>query len=583
MRAAGDHGREALGVNPPRRAGLIGALLTAALLCGLDGRRGAAQELPPARADSTQVLRNLLLGSSEPFLDLTHENNLLSGLSVSGYFQNTSGMWANSSALTRFGRDAGEHHGANSLSVERELLQLDANFELNASNHFFLRFWGVYEPPYPWESHNIAGPTLLFNQSQSEIYNRYDVREAYWKAIAGPLTLFSGRQIVTWGESIAFRVGDVINPQDLSWNFGFANLEQSRLPLWILHPIVSLPEAGPFSSNFVEGIWTPAWQPLYTGISYADRRYRGQSDVAGAVNLLAPSGGRFDQYPYPFSIPAMTPSGAQPAFPQVRNFTSPFQTFRLPADTWANATEGLRIHTLVDNAELTAFYWHAHQFNPAQFVVGSESSAQNFQFRYPELNDLGATLNRPLYLGGETFSALPLVLRTEGVWQDRTPFNTLNIARSSAVIYSSTINTLVALDLDDSAIPWLSSTGALTTNLEWNNYSILSPNKGMVYTGYAERWRHNEENLLLNASTSWWWGAIVPTLTAIYNPDGNTWEMFPSVELTPPWTSRYSLMLQYIGTLSNDKFSAYAGGVFKGKNMLLMQFQYNFNLIRGRS
>jgi hypothetical protein len=139
------------------------------------------------------------------------------------------------------------------------------------------------------------------------------------------------------------------------------------------------------------------------------------------------------------------------------------------------------------------------------------------------------------------------------------------------------------LDLDDFVTPWLSSTGALTTNLEWNNYSILSPNKGMVYSGYAERWRHNEENLLLNASTSWWWGAIVPTLTAIYNPDGNTWEMFPSVVLTPPWTSRYSLMLQYIGTLSNDKFSAYAGGVFKGKNMLLMQFQYNFNLISGRS
>ena len=26
------------------------------------------------------------------------------------------------------------------------------------------------------------------------------------------------------GESLAFRIGDVINPQDLSWNFGFAKL-----------------------------------------------------------------------------------------------------------------------------------------------------------------------------------------------------------------------------------------------------------------------------------------------------------------------------------------------------------------------
>ena len=567
---------------PPALARCIGILLLSALLWNLALRPAAAQEERSATGNSAQIFNTFAVGNSEPFFDLSHEDNLLRGLSVSGFFLNTSGMWVNSSALTRFGRDAGEHHGANSLAVERELVQLDANLELNADNHFFLRFWGVYEPPYPWEAHNIAGPDLLFNRSQSQIYNRYDVREAYWKTTSGPLTLFTGRQIVTWGESITFRVGDVINPQDLSWNFGFANLEQSRLPLWMLHPILSLPQAGPLSSNFLEGIWTPACQPLYTGISYVDQRYSGQSDVAGAVNLLPPSGGRFDPYPYPFSIPALTPPGARPAFPQVR-VTTPSQTFRLPSDTWANSTEGFRIHTLLANAELTAFYWHAHQFNPTPYIIGNASSGQNFQFRYPELNDLGVTLNRPIYLGGEMLSGLPLVLRTEGVWQDRTPFNTLNPARPSAVIHSSTINTLLALDIDSLDVPWLSSTGALTTNFEWNNYSILSPNKGMVYSGYAERWRHNEENVLLSASTSWWWGAVVPTWTSIFNSDGDTWELFPSVELTPPWTSRYSLTLQYIATLGNDKFSAYAGGTFKGKNLLLLQFQYNFDLIRGRS
>jgi hypothetical protein len=140
-------------------------------------------------------------------------------------------MWANSSALTNFGRQAGEHHGANSLAVERELMQLDANYLLNADNQFFVRFWLVYEPPYPWEAGTIAGPNLVYDKSQSQIYNRYDVRDAYWKSTDGPLTWFAGRQIVTWGESISFRVGDVVNPQDLSWNFGFANLEQSRLPV----------------------------------------------------------------------------------------------------------------------------------------------------------------------------------------------------------------------------------------------------------------------------------------------------------------------------------------------------------------
>jgi hypothetical protein len=526
---------------------------------------------------------DIFAGSNEPFVDVSGSNEWLSGFSLSGFLQNTSGMWANSSALTNFGRQAGEHHGANSLAVERELMQLDANYLLNADNQFFLRFWLVYEPPYPWEAGNIAGPNLVYDQSQSEIYNRYDVRDAYWKSTYGPLTWFAGRQIVTWGESIAFRVGDVVNPQDLSWNFGFANLEQSRLPVWMLHPILSIPSVGPFDANFVEGIWAPAWQPLYDGVSYADQRYQGLDSVAGSVNLLAPSGGRFDPYPYPFSIPAQTPAGQQAAYPQIRNFASPFQTYLLPSDTWANSTEGVRVHTLVANAEITALYWHAHQLNPTDFVIGQAPAPQNLQFQYPELNDLGITFNRPIYLRDETLSSVPLVLRSEGVWQDRTPFNTINLARPSAVAYSSTLNTLVALDLDDLQAPWLSSTGGLTINLEWNNYTILSPNKDLVYGGYAERWHHNEENLLFNASTSWWWGAVVPTFTSIYNPDGNTWELFPNVVFTPPWTNKYSLMLQYIGVLSNDKYSSYAGGVFKGKSILLMQFQYNLDLIRGNS
>ncbi len=528
------------------------------------------------------LLDRLWSGSNAPLLEVSRSSRWLSGLSVTGYAENSSGIWVNSSSLTKFGRNAGEHHGANSLVVERNLLQLDANYSFDGNNSGFLRFWGVYEPPYPWEAHNIAGPDLIYDRSQSDFYNRYDVRDAYWKNTSGPLTLLVGRQIVTWGESISFRVGDVVNPQDLSWNFGFANLEQSRLPLWMVHPIASLPRFLIFSSSFVEGLWSPAWQPLYTSVNYADRRYTGQYSVAGAVNLLPPSGGRFDPYPYPFMTASDTPPGAQAAFPQITKFVPPFQSWALPSDNLANSVEGLRLHTLAENTEITAIYWHGHQLNPTSFVEGTPQSGQTLQMRYPQLNDLGLTMNRPIYLEPLLLSGFPFVVRSEAVWQDRTPFNTINPARPSAVIYSSTLNTLLALDVDAMAVPWLTSTGTLTSNFEWNNYSILSPNRDIVYGGYAERWRHNEESLLLSASTSWWWGAIVPTFTGIYNPDGNTWELFPNVTLTPPWTDKYFLSLQYIGILSNDNFSAYAGGVFKGKSILLMQFQYNFDLVHGR-
>jgi hypothetical protein len=565
-----------------RRGGRLAALVILACIFA-SAATGIAEESDAEPSQLYGLGESLWSGSSAPFVDVSQSWRWLRGLSVSGYAQTTSGMWVNSSSLTEFGRSAGEHHGANSLAVERNLLQLDANYFLNGDNSWFLRFWAVYEPPYPWEAHNIAGPALVYDKSQSDFYNCYDVRDAYWKNTIGPVTLFLGHQIVTWGESIAFRVGDVVNPQDLSWNFGFANLEQSRLPLWIVHPIVNLPRFGPLSSSFVEGIWSPAWQPLYTSVNYADRRYAGQYNVAGAVNLLPPSGGRFDTYPYPFTSADDTPPGTQAAFPQIKRLAAPFLTWALPADTWANSTEGLRLHTLAENTEITIIYWHSHQLNPTSFVVGMPESVQTLQLRYPQLNDVGVTMNRPIYLEPALLSEIPFVLRSEAVWQDRTPFNTINVARNSAVIYSSTLNTLMALDVDNMAVPWLTHTGTLTSNLEWNNYTILSPNRDEVYGGYAERWRHNEENMLLSASTSWWWGTFVPTLTGIYNPDGNTWELFPNMVLTPPWTDKYFLSMQYIGILSNDKFSAYAGGVFKGKSILLIQFQYNFNLIHGRS
>jgi hypothetical protein len=159
---------------------------------------------------------------------------------------------------------------------------------------------------------------------------------------------------------------------------------------------------------------------------------------------------------------------------------------------------------LAENTEITTIYWHGHQLNPTTFVEGTAESGQTLQMRYPQLNDVGVTINRPLYLEPMLLSDLPFVLRSEAVWQDHAPFNTINPARRSAVVYSSTLNTLMALDVDNMAVPWLTSTGTLTTNFEWNNYTILSPDRNMVYSGYAERWRHNEQNLLLSAGTSWW-------------------------------------------------------------------------------
>jgi hypothetical protein len=49
----------------------------------------------------------------------------------------------------------------------------------------------------------------------------------------------------------------------LSCTIGFDNLEQSRTPLWMIPPILELPDLSKFSDNFFESIFVPSWQPIY--------------------------------------------------------------------------------------------------------------------------------------------------------------------------------------------------------------------------------------------------------------------------------------------------------------------------------
>src|SRR5262249_6859226 len=118
---------------------------------------------------------------------------------------------------------------------------------------------------------------------------QYDIRDAWWRNESGPLTLFVGNQIVVWGQSLSFRVGDVVNPTDTTWAFGFANLEQSRKPQWMIHPILHLPDFGGFSSNFLEAVWLRGFAPMWTHNDFPDGRYYGEGWKEGRVQSGQPA------------------------------------------------------------------------------------------------------------------------------------------------------------------------------------------------------------------------------------------------------------------------------------------------------
>ncbi|MGO9061468.1 MAG: DUF1302 family protein [Candidatus Binataceae bacterium] len=571
-------------------ASVVGAAAVVALI-GLSAGVSYAQD---AGAGGTQ--------SSEPAF--------IKNLHITGFFQNTSATWINSSAqeYNTYGPESNKTLNRNSLAAERNMIQVDVNDDFTENDSMFMRLWGVYEPAYPWETGCLDKTGGLDGQKvdcTADFYNQYGIRELWFKHRWGPLQFFVGKQIVTWGESLAFRVGDQINTQDVSWAFGFSNLEQSRVPLWMIHPILNLPSAGPFSSNFAELIYIPGFDFMYTQVDQPNDSFDGLDNIRGRININAETpGGRYagrsdtradlsgNEAP-----PFLILQGAAPGSPGPGFFIGINNTVqKIPSATWGNSQIGFRLHTLVENSEVTMFYLWNHDYNPVAQIdnrviipLGGGTFLRQVNLIEPQYQAFGITANRPLYLPG-VLAQLPFVIRAESLYKNHEFFNTLAVPGTiydptgingspSSLTNSDEVLWLLALDLDQAYTPWLTSTGNLTANLELNGTTILSySHKMQGAAGYFERAYHNDINILASVGTSWWWGAVSPNWTTIFNPNGETFLSFPSVQLTPPWTNKYFMKLEYVDVEGTNKYGL-DGGVFKGKDLLFAQFQYNFSLM----
>ena len=128
------------------------------------------------------------------------EPYFLKTLNITGFVQNTRGTFLDSEAI--------EYNSSkNSLATERNIFQMDINDDISERDAMFIRLWGVYEPSYPFES-GCLNEFLAVVHCTSDFYNQYGIREVWLKHSQGPLQLLIGREIVTWGESLAFRVGN---------------------------------------------------------------------------------------------------------------------------------------------------------------------------------------------------------------------------------------------------------------------------------------------------------------------------------------------------------------------------------------
>jgi hypothetical protein len=608
-------------------------------------RAGDVSAQPADSLSVTNSVNSVLPQAATPPPLGGEESSWLSGLHISGYGSQVFGMWQNPTALRAYTKSR------NNLAESRSLLQIDNNYRLNENNTFFARLWFAYEPPYSFNSANnsqYSDPAhASFGHFMNGYYNTYELRDAWWEGKFGPLDMFIGNQIAVWGQSLAFRIADVVNPANTCWAFGFANLEQSRVPQWMVHPILNLPEWGSFTSNFIELLVQPGFQPNWQPNQYQDPYHKYRTALtAGRVLPCLPSAShgpsaRFDvQYstnpifgadwiatskgPWvtggaqtgagmldppaarewflcpPFAgetLKGWNPYAAYlKRFPngfdcnlhlnKMNNPISPigdgtltdFGLWHVPGMQPENWNEGVRFHTLYGATEWTALYYNDNTNGGAPYTAKWTPFTNLWTYGYPDIQEAGVTADRPMPVPASLAEFFPAVMRGEMLYQNHTSLNTMEFQDMNGQRWTDVVKYMLAIDIDQAYAPWLTSTGNLTANLEFTQTTIMD-NCKECFTGndLQDRMLKNDVNMLFNLGTSWWWSDFAPTWTMIWNPKGDTFALFPTLVLNPPWTKKYFMSLEAIEVLGGDK--EWGPGLFKGQSQLLATFQYNFNLM----
>ncbi len=161
-------------------------------------------------------------------------------------------------------------HDLKDLTQDLDILYPFKRFKIQTKYHLVARF--MYEALYNVGADGFRDVRNNDKENIDEFREAYDLWEAYVDFARGPAFFRIGRQILAWGETDIFRLLDGINPLDNTFGGPFEDLDDRRIPLWMLRGSYNLGRIGPFSSLTIEGFWVPGnwdakvgpWAPFGT-------------------------------------------------------------------------------------------------------------------------------------------------------------------------------------------------------------------------------------------------------------------------------------------------------------------------------
>jgi hypothetical protein len=132
----------------------------------------------------------------------------------------------------------------------------------------------MYEGVYDYGPQMFQDVKDRDKENISSFSQQYELWEFYLDLSRGPWFLRIGKQNLAWGEADTFRLLDAINPLDNTFGGSFEDLDDRRIPLWMIRGNYDLGGFGPISSLMIEGFWVPGnWDARVAPIAPAGTPY----------------------------------------------------------------------------------------------------------------------------------------------------------------------------------------------------------------------------------------------------------------------------------------------------------------------
>ncbi len=149
------------------------------------------------------------------------------------------------------------NHDLRELTKTLDILWPLKKLEIDARYHLVGRF--MYDAVYDIGSGGFGDVKDADPDNIDKFKQSYDLWECYADFVRGRWFFRLGRQNLAWGETDIFRLLDGINPLDNTFGGPFEDLDDRRIPLWMLKGSFDVGDVGPFSSVALEGFWVPGF------------------------------------------------------------------------------------------------------------------------------------------------------------------------------------------------------------------------------------------------------------------------------------------------------------------------------------